>query len=298
MDINKLRTFLIAAESGDLQATARSIFRTQPAVTQQLQKLERELGIQLFEKKGKRLILTCQGMELFERIRQPLQDVETGVDEVLNREKEAHGTIRVGIVDDHAVACNLFDRFAHFCAENPRVNIEVTLSTSKSIEPMLLENHLDLAVLVYLAQPDFFIRHYLTPATHVPVCSPKYLKRRRAIKTCADVLECDLIDQDPDWWCWADWLGEHFPKAVATLRKRSPRLTVTNYPSMKTTLLAGFGIAVLPEYLVEDELKKGSLVRLFPRKKSMQFDLTLAHRHTKVLRKCEQQLLQYVVRSR
>lgn len=297
MDYNKLRTFILAAETGDLQEVAKRIFRTQPAVSQQIQKLQQELGLKLFEKKGKKLILTCQGEELLQHIRQPMSDLACGIEEALNRESIAHGTIRIGIVADHAVSCELFTPLAAYCASNPKVDLRITLGISRIIEPMLLENRLDFAVLVYLTKPKLFSRQPIARAAHIPVCSPRYLSENR-IATYNDLVKADLIDQDEELWAWTDWFTAHFPKGVAHLRQTKPRIAVHSYLAMKAVVMGGFGIAVLPEWLIQDELKEGSLVRLFPRKKALHFDLAIVHRVSKKLRHCEKILLSHLAGKR
>lgn len=294
MDINKLRTFLIAAETSDLQATARKIFRTQPAVTQQIQKLEQEIGMKLFEKHGRGLILTCQGEALLHHIKEPMKDLEHGIMEVQNRGSMLQGTISLGVISDHAVSCDLFKHLSSFCQGHPKVNLEITLGTSEVIEPLLLENRLDFGIIVYLAQTALFIKKPLAPAVHLPVCSLKYLKERGPISTFEDLIGADLIDQHQELWSWTDWVTQHFPKKIASLRQIVPRLMVPSYLAMKDVVLGGFGIAILPQYLIQKELDEKELVRLFPKKKPISFDLVVAYRTSKRLRQCEQALLDHL----
>ncbi len=294
MDINKLRTFLIAAETRDLQATARKIFRTQPAVTQQIQKLEQESGMKLFEKHGRGLILTCQGEALLKHIKQPMKDLESGIMEVQNRGSMLQGTITLGVISDHAVSCDLFKHISSFCLAHPKVNLEITLGTSEMIEPLLLENRLDFGVIVYLAESALFIKKPLAPAFHLPVCSPKYLEGRHPISTFEDLTGADLIDQHRELWSWTDWVTRHYPKKVATLRQIVPRLIVPSYLAMKDVVLGGFGIALLPQYLIQKELNEKELVGLFPKKKPISFDLVIAYRKSKNLRLCENALLEHL----
>lgn len=296
MDINKLRTFLIAAETKDLQSTARKIFRTQPAVTQQIQKLEQEIGMKLFEKQGRGLILTCQGEALLQHIKQPMKDLEYGITEVLNRGSVLQGTISLGVISDHAVSSDLFKQLSNFCLEHPKVNIEISLGTSEVIEPLLLENRLDFGVVVYLAQATLFNEKPLAPAVHFPVSSPKYLKLKHPILTFEDLMGADLVDQHRDLWSWTEWVTRHFPKKVVSLRQIEPRIIVPSYLAMKDVVLGGFGIAVLPQYLIHKELKEGKLVRVFPKKEPISFDLVVAFRKSKNLRQCEKALLDYILK--
>lgn len=297
MDLNKIKTFLLAAATLDLQATAKKIYRTQPAVTQQIKGLERELGIRLFERKGRGLILTSQGQRLADTLELPFQVLQDSLDSVIHREAEPKGTIRIGILSDHAVSNGIFSFFADFCQKYSKIDLQIKLGTSKDIEPLLLDNQLDFGILIYLAHPRYFERLPLAPATHHPVSSPHYLKNKETISSVSQLLKLDLLDQDPAWWSWTQWFECHFPNAIASLHHLSPRIAIPSYTALKEVVMNGFGIAMLPEYLIQEELKAKSLMRLWPRKKSLKFDLCLVHRKTKQLQVPEELLLEVLRNS-
>jgi DNA-binding transcriptional LysR family regulator len=67
MDIQKLRYFLTVANEGNITKAARLLYMTQPPLTYQLKSFEKELGVQLFEKQGRHIVLTAQGRFLAEK---------------------------------------------------------------------------------------------------------------------------------------------------------------------------------------------------------------------------------------
>lgn len=292
MDLNKIKTFLLAASTLDLQVTAKKIFRTQPAVTQQIKGLEKDLGISLFERKGRGLILTNQGQRLAASLEQPFKVLQESLNAVLHREAEPKGTIRIGILSDHAVSTGIFSILSRFCRQYPKIDLHIKFGTSKDIEPFLLENQLDFGVLIYLAHPKYFERVPLAPATHHPVSSHHYMKNKETISSVSQLLTLDLLDQDPSWWSWTQWFECHFPHATASLHRLKPRVAVPSYTALKEIVMAGFGVAMLPEYLIQEEIKAKSLVRLWPRKKSLKFDLCLVYRKTKQLQVFEELFLE------
>lgn len=292
MDFNKLETFLIAASTLDLQATAKKIFRTQPAVTQQIKGLEKELGMILFEKKGKRLILTNQGQRLAETLRQPFEHLQESLGTIINQEAEPKGTIKIGILSDHAVSNDIFNSLADFSLKYTKLNTQVKFGTSREIEPLLLNNQLDFGILVYLANPNLFVCHPLAPATHYPVSSPLYLKSQGSITTVDQLLQADLLDLDPTWWTWTDWFECHFPKSVASLHHQTPRISIPSYKVLKQMVMKGLGVAMIPEYLIQEEIQNKLLQRLWPRKKSLTFNLSIVYRKTKLLRNYEEVFIQ------
>ena len=68
-DWNRARAFLVTAEEGSLSAAARALDMTQPTLSRQVDALEKELGLVLFERAGRGLFLTPSGLELLEHVR-------------------------------------------------------------------------------------------------------------------------------------------------------------------------------------------------------------------------------------
>jgi DNA-binding transcriptional LysR family regulator len=68
-DWNRARAFLVTAEEGSFSAAARALGQAQPTLGRQISALERELGVTLFQRVGKALVLTSSGLELVEHVR-------------------------------------------------------------------------------------------------------------------------------------------------------------------------------------------------------------------------------------
>ncbi len=68
-DWNRARAFLVTAEEGSLSAAARALDMTQPTIGRQVTALEQELGVALFEHRGRGLELTPSGLDLVEHVR-------------------------------------------------------------------------------------------------------------------------------------------------------------------------------------------------------------------------------------
>ena len=69
VDWNQLRAFLETAETGSLSAAARKLGLTQPTLSRQVAAIEQRLGVTLFERAGKRMVLTATGLDLLEHVR-------------------------------------------------------------------------------------------------------------------------------------------------------------------------------------------------------------------------------------
>lgn len=96
MEMHQLRYFVAVADSGNFTRAARQCFVSQPSLSQQIQKLEDELGHRLFDRLGRRAQLTPAGHAFLERARRVLFDVEDAARAV--REQAGDGRLRLGAV--------------------------------------------------------------------------------------------------------------------------------------------------------------------------------------------------------
>ncbi len=76
MELRHLRSFVAVADSGSISLAARRLNVTQPALSRQIQDLERDMGVRLFDRIGRRVILTGDGGDLLGRTRRVLADVD------------------------------------------------------------------------------------------------------------------------------------------------------------------------------------------------------------------------------
>jgi DNA-binding transcriptional LysR family regulator len=97
LDLNKLVTFLLIAESGGVSAAARRLRLTRSAVSHSLGALESALGVGLFARVGKRLVLTPEGRRLRAAVAEARERLGGALDELLGGEEEIRGTVRLGV---------------------------------------------------------------------------------------------------------------------------------------------------------------------------------------------------------
>lgn len=124
MDLKRLRTFVTVTELGSISAAAQSLHITQPALSRQLQDLQAEFGIRLFDLVGRRLQLSTEGMELLPSCRTLLSQADDLLEHARSLRDAESGVVRVGATP-HSAA-NLFPDFLRkFADRYPRVRVEV-----------------------------------------------------------------------------------------------------------------------------------------------------------------------------
>ncbi len=141
----QLEAFFWTAQLGSVQKAAQQLNLAQPSVSLRLRDLRAAVQVDLFERMGKGLCLTAEGRALLAQTRTVLDEVRKihapGADAVPS------GPVRLGIAEGLAVVC-LPSLLQALTEAFPELRPELTITTSATLEPMLLRDALDLAILV------------------------------------------------------------------------------------------------------------------------------------------------------
>ena len=145
LDLRKLEIFVRVAELKNFSQAAHSLHMAQPAVSIAVRKLEESLGVALFDRSGRRVELTAEGVNLLQRAKLVLREVEE-----LKRSTSAMSGLLVGELD---IACPsmlathfLPDLLTGFLAEHPGLTASVTQAGTSRVEQMLLEDEIEIGV--------------------------------------------------------------------------------------------------------------------------------------------------------
>ncbi len=143
LDISLMRTFVAVCEERNVTAAARKLNRTQPAVTQQLRRLETALGKTLFDRSNRRLKVSRDGETLLPYARALLQMNDEARDRLVHPKVE--GRVVLGIPDLYA-ANLLPEILARFGQTYPEVGIELHCSGSPRLHDAVGKGEVDLAL--------------------------------------------------------------------------------------------------------------------------------------------------------
>ncbi|MBQ7687761.1 MAG: LysR family transcriptional regulator [Clostridia bacterium] len=146
MDIRNLRTFLKVAELNNFTKAAQSLGYSQSAVTVQMQQLETELGIPLFDRIGKNIRLNQYGSNFVDYAIQVIEAMEKA-ENFGTDSRNMKGYIRFGIVDSILNAC-FTTILPEFNRRFPNISINVLVSSAREIETKIRSNELDFAYLL------------------------------------------------------------------------------------------------------------------------------------------------------
>lgn len=185
MDLRHARTFVTVAELGTVSKAALRLHIAQPALSRQISDLEQELGFKLFDRVGRRLLLTGEGEQLLSDCR-GLVNYATAVGERAQLLRRGDtGVLKVAASPQHIES--VFSQFLHrYARRYPNVQVKVSEGTGVEILAMLERGEIHLGQsLVHAVQPDDrrFGSHPLAPVELLAACQPSLtLGNRGAIE--------------------------------------------------------------------------------------------------------------------
>jgi LysR family transcriptional regulator, glycine cleavage system transcriptional activator len=242
--IGGLTSFVAAAEHGSFTRAGSELNLTQGAVSRQINELESRLGIRLFERVRKRVVLTDAGKVYFTHVKKALDDLSRATQKVVSFSNNTF--LNLVVLPTFATRW-LIPRLSRFQNQNPRIMIQLTTRQHPadfSIEPF------DAAVFHETTNWPKTIAHHLMDADMLAVCSPK-LKARDAIKTPPDLANFPLLHMMATPGRWAESMAE----AGVTLNGPLHGHAYQNFAMLAQAAIDGLGIALLPRYLVEEDIQ-------------------------------------------
>lgn len=145
LELRHLRYFLAVAEAGSFSRAAARLGISQPGVSQQMRDLETTLRVSLFQRRGKRILLTPRGQILRERARGILRQVEDSLQDLSIETGQLHGTLRLAVVP--VLNVPLVPRLIGiFARSHPGINVIVEEISSTEIETDLEEGRMDVGL--------------------------------------------------------------------------------------------------------------------------------------------------------
>jgi LysR family glycine cleavage system transcriptional activator len=252
--LGALQAFEAAARHGSFTRAAYELSLTQGAISRQIRGLEAALGIRLFELVRRRVVLTELGQTYLVDVRRTLDGLE---DATLRVMAQGGGGDVLELASLPTFCARwLIPRLPQFYAQHPGIQINCTTRLS----PFEFENEPFDAAIHYgpPVWPGAVLDH-LFDERMVAVCSPEFATRH-AIRGPEDLAAAPLLQQTtrPDAWdSWFRLSGEP-PENVG----RGVRYDQFNMISQAA--VHGLGAAVLPAFLIEEELRTGRLVTIGP----------------------------------
>jgi DNA-binding transcriptional LysR family regulator len=181
MELRHLTYFVAVAERLNFSRAAEELHVAQPAISQQIRALEQELGMQLFDRVGKRVSLTEAGQALLPHARQILAAVEVAQDEVRERGDLLRGTASLGAPP--TVSTRLLpDVLTRFKRQYPGLEVTLREAGTESLLQLVEAGKLDLAIVADDVLPPVVEGQPFLEESYVLAVSAQHpLSRRRTV---------------------------------------------------------------------------------------------------------------------
>jgi LysR family glycine cleavage system transcriptional activator len=249
--LNGLRAFEAAARHLSFTNAAAELNVTQTAISHQIRRLEEELGIPLFIRQNRSLVLTPAAQDYLPGIRAAFQDLRQATDRL--QRKDDDRVLTVSTLASFAAKW-LLPRLASFQETHPEIDVRIT--TSMELVDFRKDN-VDAAIRYGRGQWPDVRAVWLMADELFPVCSPALLKGQHPLREPKDLAHHTLLHTsgyNDDWRLWMT--------AADLPIKTTARQGLTFDMSFMTVQAAidGLGVAVGRTSYVQDDIEKGRLV--------------------------------------
>lgn len=249
-DMIFLHSFDSAARHQNFTRAAEELHLTQSSISRHISELENQLGITLFRRVRRQVILTPAGAEFHREVEQLLRQTERMMVRAVNAGDRAV-TLRIAAPPTFSSRW-LVPRLSGFCQANPGVQIDLL---TYDVPFSLAAESCDLAF--HFGEP-FWPQancHYLCRELVVPVRAPGLCPTGSDVN---DISGYPLLQNSARPLQWQEW----FSRAGLDDQHSLTGARFDNFSSIIAAVLAGLGVALVPTFLIEDEIASGQLVIL------------------------------------
>ena len=257
----EMRVFSAVVDASSFVAAADSLGMSKAAVSRYVSELEQRLGVRLMHRTTRKLSLTPEGEVFLARCRDILASIESSEAEISTRSVTASGLLKVSVPVSFGIR-HLAPLWSEFLSDHPQVTLDVQLA-DRVID--LVDEGFDLAVRIARLPDSSLISRQLASTRLVLCAAPSYLKRRGTPAHPSELAQHDVLGYSlmamGDQW---QFTGPEGPVSV----KVRPRMWTNNGDSCVAASLAGAGIQLQPNFLIDRELASGQLVEILPQFRS------------------------------
>ena len=255
--VHQLTVFRTVASHLSYTKAAETLYLSQPALAQQIKTLEQALGLRLFSRRGRGIVLTHAGEEFLNQVERLLALLAETTPVV----HEIHTLERGSTVIGASISAGTYvvpPLLGAFHARYPRVHVTLTVAHHRTIEEDLLAHRIDLGVMSFIERRERFVVELLRPYELLMVAPPFHRLAGRSAISLHELQEETLLMRE----------RESVTRLATELQFTQAgmplpvSLELGNIEATKEGVAAGLGIAVLPGESVALELASGSLVAL------------------------------------
>lgn len=274
MDVLRaMRVFRMVVKTGSIAAAARFFELTPGSVSEQLSLLELHLGTQLLQRSQQRLALTDAGRNYLDRCEQILNEIDA---EVADLEATPRGRVRLALPTAFGLL-RVAPQLGAFAQQYPEIELQVSFDDRKVD---LLDEDVDLGVRIGARLDDSSLKvRRLTTGRRILCAAPNYLRAHGMPRQPQDLAlhACliDTLEAAPSRW------GFTGPEGMVQVPVQGP-LRLSNGLALREAALSGAGIALLPDYIVQEALTAHRLRPLLERYAAPEYGVFVVSREPRI----------------
>jgi len=272
MDLFQLEIFLTVAREGSFSRAAEKLYRTQPAVSQAIRKLEREIGEALFDRSSRDGTLTDAG-QLLQEYAQKLLNLRTEARAALTELREMHKG-KLAIAANEFTCLYLLPALAEFRRLYPMIKVTVHRALASRIPADVLKHAAELGVLSFDPEEPLLRSIVVYKDELVFIVNPKH--------PLASARQVSIRQLGAEVFVAHNVQSPYRAKVIQTFKQHKTPLNMDvelpTIEAIKRFVSSGTGVALVPGLSIEAEIARGELVRIPVRELRIERKLRLVYR--------------------
>lgn len=259
MELSWLMTFLTAAEIGNFRKTAEVLYISQPSVTVHIKLLEKELGVRLFVREGRKVILTEEGKRYAKHAQSVIDVYKSGLEDLQSFSQGYNAKLTIAI--SPLIADTILPYvLKKYMKEYPMIEIDVRVIESVHVEEAIMKEEVDIGLSCLPSKFNNLKSHPLYQDHIVLVCAHDGKDSEMAESfDVADILSTNHLftHNHPGYW-------DSLCRFISLKYPKTKMMKVSQVHITKRFIIEGLGVSFLPQSTVRRELLEGSLLEVYP----------------------------------
>ena len=252
MDLNALTLLVEIVDSGNLSQAARKLKMTRANVSYHLAQLEKSLGVQLVKRTTRRVEPTEVGLRLYEHGRNVRNELAAAQETITSLGQELRGRVGISVPSGYGQMV-MSDWLTEFKQLYPGIVLDVLFENRADN----LRDEVDIAIRVIQEPPLSVVARSLGDVRYVACASLDYAARHGLPRTLLELRNAPVIT--------AGVMGRQLRLAAYQGLERQevmlePTLISEHFPFLRQGVLAGLGVGVVPDYVVQDKIASGEVL--------------------------------------
>jgi DNA-binding transcriptional LysR family regulator len=275
--IDGIKTIVAVVETGSFTAAGVRLSMSKALVSKYVGEVEQRINVRLFNRSTRRLSLTEAGKEYYDRAVPLLEEFTALADNVAASQTAVQGQLRVSAPVTFG-EMSLSPIIVEFMALYPKIQLDLQL-TDRKVD--MVADAIDVVIRIGSVDDSTLIARKISTVPLVLCAAPDYLEQHGTPAAAQDLAKHHCII-DSNFRIGDQWPLTSAKKVTETVKVNS-RIAVNSPKAVKEIALAGGGIGLIPEFIIEDSLFLEDLQQVLPQYSVMSFGLYAIYPHRQYL---------------